>query len=124
MIDTKKLEAFAASARSGLIAEVEARLMAALAPASTARVEAPGAVGELEDAIARHGGGREGRRRIVEEQAYAWFNRIVALRFMDANRCTPTPVVSPEAGRASGQPAVLAAAKRGEFDPDVFTRPA
>ncbi|WP_314905767.1 BREX-1 system adenine-specific DNA-methyltransferase PglX [Propionibacterium acidifaciens] len=124
MIDTKKLEAFAASARSGLIAEVEARLMAALAPASTARVEAPGAVRELEDAIARHGGGREGRRRIVEEQAYAWFNRIVALRFMDANRCTPTPVVSPEAGRASGQPAVLAAAKRGEFDPDVFTRPA
>ena len=124
MIDTKKLEAFATEARSGLIAEVEARLMAALAPASTARVEAPGAVGELEDAIARHGGGREGRRRIVEEQAYAWFNRIVALRFMDANRCTPTPVVSPEAGRASGQPAVLAAAKRGEFDPDVFTRPA
>lgn len=124
MIDTKKLEAFAASARSGLIAEVEARLMAALAPASTARVEAPGAVRELEDAIARHGGGREGRRRIVEEQAYAWFNRIIALRFMDANRCTPTPVVSPEAGRASGQPAVLAAAKRGEFDPDVFTRPA
>lgn len=43
---------------------------------------------------------------------------------MDANRCTPTPVVSPEAGRAAGQPAVLAAAKRGEFDPDVFTRPA
>lgn len=124
MIDTKKLEAFATEARSGLIAEVEARLMAALAPASTARVEAPGAVRELEDAIARHGGGREGRRRIVEEQAYAWFNRIVALRFMDANRCTPTPVVSPEAGRASGQPAVLAAAKRGEFDPDVFTRPA
>ena len=124
MIDTKKLEAFATEARSGLIAEVEARLKAALAPASTARVEAPGAVGELEDAIARHGGGREGRRRIVEEQAYAWFNRIVALRFMDANRCTPTPVVSPEAGRASGQPAVLAAAKRGEFDPDVFTRPA
>lgn len=124
MIDTKKLEAFATEARSGLIAEVEARLMAALAPASTARVEAPGAVGELEDAIARHGGGREGRRRIAEEQAYAWFNRIVALRFMDANRCTPTPVVSPEAGRASGQPAVLAAAKRGEFDPDVFTRPA
>lgn len=124
MIDTKKLEAFAAAARTQLLAEVEARLRAALAPASTARVEAPGAVGELEDAIARHGGGREGRRRIVEEQAYAWFNRIIALRFMDANRCTPTPVVSPEAGRASGQPAVLAAAKRGEFDPDVFTRPA
>lgn len=122
MIDTKKLEAFATEARSGLIVEVEARLRAALAPASIARVEAPGAVGELEDAIARHGGGSEGRRRIVEEQAYAWFNRIIALRFMDANRCTPTPVVSPEAGRASGQPAVLAAAKRGEFDPDAFTR--
>ncbi|MFC2623330.1 MAG: BREX-1 system adenine-specific DNA-methyltransferase PglX [Propionibacterium acidifaciens] len=124
MIDTKKLEAFATEARTQLIAEVEARLTAALAPASTARVEAPGAVKELEDAIARHGGGSEGRRRIIEEQAYAWFNRIIALRFMDANRYTSPPVVSPEAGRAAGQPAVLAAAKRGEFDPDVFTRPA
>lgn len=124
MIDTKKLEAFASAARSRLLAEVEARLTIVLAPASTARVEAPGAVKELEDAIARHGGGREGRRRIIEEQAYMWFNRIIALRFMDANRYTTTPVVSPEAGRAVGQPAVLAAAKRGEFDPEVFARPA
>lgn len=124
MIDTKKLEAFAAAARTQLLAEVEARLTIVLAPASTARIEAPGAVKELEDAIVRHGGGREGRRHIVEEQAYVWFNQIIALRFMDVNRYTTTSVVSPEAGRAVGQPAVLAAAKRGEFDPEVFTQPA
>ena len=124
MIDTKKLEAFAAAARTQLLAEVEARLTIVLAPASTARIEAPGMVKELEDAIARHGGGREGRRRIVEEQAYVWFNQIIALRFMDVNRYTTTSVVSPEAGRAVGQPAVLAAAKRGEFDLEVFTQPA
>ena len=48
MIDTRTLEAFAASARSQLMAEVEARLTAVLSPASTAREEFPSAIKELE----------------------------------------------------------------------------
>jgi hypothetical protein len=123
VIDSRKLEAFATAARAQLIKEVGAQLTAVLSPASTARVETPGAVKELEEAIAKHGGGAAGRQRVAEEQAYVWFNRIVALRFMDANQYTATPVVSPEGGRSAGQPASLAAAKRGEFDPEVFTNP-
>ena len=120
MIDTRTLEAFAASARSQLMAEVEARLTAVLSPASTAREEFPSAIKALEKRIRHHGGDAAGRRRVVEEQAYVWFNRIVALRFMDANGYTSPALVSPDGGATAGQPAVLAAAKRGEFDQQVF----
>lgn len=120
MIDTRTLEAFAASARSQLMAEVEARLTAVLSPASTAREEFPSAIKALEKRIRHHGGDAAGRRWIVEEQAYVWFNRIVALRFMDANGYTSPALVSPDGGATVGQPAVLAAAKRGEFDQQVF----
>lgn len=120
MIDTRTLEAFAASARSQLMAEVEARLTAVLSPASTAREEFPSAIKALEKRIRHHGGDTAGRRRVVEEQAYVWFNRIVALRFMDANGYTSPALVSPDGGATVGQPAVLAAAKRGEFDQQVF----
>ena len=120
MIDTRTLESFAASARSQLIAEVEARLTAVLSPASTSREEFPSAIKALEKRIRHHGGDAAGRRRVVEEQAYVWFNRIIALRFMDANGYTSPALVSPDGGATVGQPAVLAAAKRGEFDQQVF----
>lgn len=120
MIDTRTLEAFAASARSQLMAEVEARLTAVLSPVSTAREEFPSAIKALEKRIRHHGGDAAGRRRVVEEQAYVWFNRIVALRFMDANGYTSPALVSPDGGATVGQPAVLAAAKRGEFDQQIF----
>ena len=123
MTVTRMLKTFAASARSQLMAEVEARLMAVLSPASTAREEFPGAIKALEERIRRHGGDAAGRQRVAEEQAYVWFNRIIALRFMDANGYTSPALVSPDGGATVGQPAVLAAAKRGEFDPRVFTRP-
>ncbi|OLO62907.1 hypothetical protein BKH24_01000 [Actinomyces oris] len=119
-MDTRTLEAFATSARSQLMAEVEARLTAVLSPVSTAREEFPNAIKALEKRIRHHGGDAAGRRRVVEEQAYVWFNRIVALRFMDANGYTSPALVSPDGGATVGQPAVLAAAKRGEFDQQVF----
>jgi len=123
MIDTRKLETFATSARTGLITEVTARLNAVLSPSSTARVESSRAIKALESDITRHGGDAKGRKHVAEQQAYVWFNRIIAFRFMDANGYTKTAVVSPEAGRTTGQPAILAAAKRGEYDPEVYTNP-
>ena len=98
-------------------------MAAVLAPASTARAEFPGAVQGLEARIRERGGGEIGRKLVAEEQAYVWFNRIIALRFMDANSYTEPALVSPDGGLAMGQPAVLAAAKRGEMDPEVFVGP-
>ncbi|WP_417563390.1 BREX-1 system adenine-specific DNA-methyltransferase PglX [Microbacterium sp.] len=115
-MDTGLLKGFAAGARVDLIKEVGARLDVVLASGSVARAEAPGSVAALERAV-----GRDGREAVVDRVAYTWFNRIIALRFMDANGYTGVGVVSPEPGKLSGQPQVLSDAKGGDFDADVVS---
>ena len=117
-MDTAPLKSFATSARTELIREVGARITAVLAQGSPERVEQPRAVTALERAIAAGGGGDKGKAHVADKVAYTWFNRIVALRFMDANGYTGIGVVSPAADQV-GQPEVLAAAKRGQVDGDV-----
>ena len=65
------------------------------------------------------GGGEKGRAAVADRVAYTWFNRIIALRFMDANGYTGIGVVSPQAGVEVGQPEILAEAKRGNIDAEV-----
>ncbi|WP_336705736.1 BREX-1 system adenine-specific DNA-methyltransferase PglX [Micrococcus terreus] len=117
-MDTAPLKSFATAARTELIREVGARITAVLAQGSPERVEQPGAVITLERAIAAGGGGDKGRAHVADKVAYTWFNRIIALRFMDANGYTGIGVVSPAADQV-GQPEILAAAKRGQVDGDV-----
>lgn len=117
-MDTAPLKAFATSARMELIREVSARITAVLTQGSPERVELPRAVAALERAIAGEGGGDKGRAHVTDKVAYTWFNRIIALRFMDANGYTGIGVVSPAADQV-GQPEVLAAAKRGQVDMDA-----
>lgn len=114
-MDTAALKNFAPWARRELTREVDARLTAALAPGSADRIELTSAVTALEADIANSGD----RDSIVDKVAYTWFNRIIALRFMDANNYTGIGVVSPAYGQPIGQPEVLADAKRGSVDPDV-----
>ncbi|MCW4602945.1 BREX-1 system adenine-specific DNA-methyltransferase PglX [Janibacter hoylei] len=94
-------------------------MAAVLAPGSSERVERARAVAALERAVSAAGGGDKGRAAVAERVAYTWFNRIVALRFMDANGYTGMGVVSPQAGVEVGQPEILAEAKRGVIDADV-----
>lgn len=117
-MDTAALKSFATAARTELIREVSARITAVLAQGSPERVEQPKAVTALERTIAGAGGGDEGKAHVADKVAYTWFNRIIALRFMDANGYTGIGVVSPAADQV-GQPEVLSAAKRGQVDPDV-----
>src|SRR5699024_12102262 len=117
-MDTAPLKSFATSARTELIREVTARITAVLAQGSPERVEQPRAVTALERAIAHAGGGDKGKARVADKAAYTWFNRIIALRFMDANGYTGAGVVSPATDQV-GQPEILAAAKRGQIDGDV-----
>lgn len=117
-MDTAPLKSFATSARTELIREVGARITAVLSQGSPERVEQPRAVTALERAIATGGGGDNGKRHVVDKVAYTWFNRIIALRFMDANGYTGIGVIS-SATDLVGQPEVLAAAKRGQIDGDV-----
>ena len=115
------LQNFASDARRRLMGAVSAKLDAALAPGSSARVDVPVAVERLGQEIKEHGGGEQGKLHVVERYVYRWFNRIIAFRYMDVRGFTAVPVVSAvELTDVNGLPGVLAAAKRGEYDEDVF----
>lgn len=115
------LQSFASDARRRLMGAVSAKLDAALAPGSSARVDVPAAVERLEQEIKEHDGGEQGRQHVVERYAYRWFNRIIAFRYMDVHGFTAVPVASAvELTDVNGLPGVLVAAKRGEYDEDVF----
>ena len=120
-MDTAALKSFATTARTELIREVGARITAVLAHGSPERIEQPRTVASLKQAIYAAGGGDTGKAHVADKVAYTWFNRIIALRFMDANGYNGIGVVSPAADQV-GQPEVLAAAKRGQVDGDVVKR--
>lgn len=121
-METAPLKSFATWARTALIREVNARIVAVLAAASKDRVESSGAVAALERDIAAAGDGDKGRDAVADKVAYTWFNRIIALRFMDANGYTGIGIVSPPRGQTTGQPEVLADAKRGSIDSAVANK--
>ncbi len=120
-METAPLKTFATTARTQLVKEVTARLGIVLQESSLERRENLAAISQLEKAVQSEGAGSEGRRRVAERVAYTWFNRIVALRFMDANGYTEVGVVSPAVGQTVGQPEVLAEAKRGQIDRRIVT---
>ena len=53
------------------------------------------------------------RDELIEEVAYTWFNRLIALRFMDANGITESGVVSPIKGQTL--PEIFNLAKGGDI---------
>jgi len=121
-METAPLKSFATWARTALISEVTARIASVTAPGSSERVEQARAVAALQKAVGAAGGGPKGQAAVADKVAYIWFNRIVALRFMDANGYTGIGVVSPQAGVEVGQPEILADAKRGVIDTDVVSQ--
>lgn len=58
---------------------------------------------------------------IIEEVAYTWFNRMMALRFMDANGYNAPMVVTPSAGQT--RPEILQDAMGGSIDEDLMLTP-
>jgi hypothetical protein len=106
-MDTNALKKFAQAARNLLMDQVTARLDLALAAGGAARREHPKAVQSLEAACATN------RQQVIEQAAYAWFNRFTALRFMDATGLTNPGVVSPADGAT--RPEILAEALAGNL---------
>ena len=115
-MDSNKIKNLAFGARDALRAEVAARIDSVLESGSPERLDLPEKVRRLEATI-----DDKGMYAVVESTAYTWFNRLCALRFMDAKGYTPVPVVTPRPGAT--QPAILADASQGVFDPDFgFSR--
>jgi hypothetical protein len=107
-MDSNRIKNVALGARETLMQEVNAALGRVLATDSPERVANGQAVGTIERAIADRG-----RESVVEQVAYTWFNRLCALRYMDARGYTPVGLVSPRPGETL--PAVLADARRGIY---------
>ena len=107
-MDTNALKKFAQAARNLLIDQVTSKLDLVLAEGSPARREHPKAMKDLDTAIAR-----DGKRQVIEQVAYTWFNRFTALRFMDACGYTQVGVVSPAEGQT--RPEILSEAMAGNL---------
>ncbi len=60
---------------------------------------------------------RQGKEEVVEQVAYLWANRLIALRYMDAAGINQPMAVSPK--DAETQPEIFAEAKAGNIDEDL-----
>jgi len=108
-MNTSLLKNFAQQARTQLIAQVEVQLDRALNATGALAQEFAAPIKALNEEISRHG-----RAHVVEEAAYLWFNRFVALRFMDVNHYADLRAVSP-ATEADALPELLQLAKAGQL---------
>lgn len=113
-MDTSKLKKFAIEARKSLMGIVAAKLDLVLEANSFERRNNPQAIKALEGLIAEIG-----KEQTIEKVAYTWFNRFIALRFIDVNHYTKIGVVSPAEGQT--QPEVLSEAKAGYVDKQVVS---
>jgi hypothetical protein len=113
-MNTARLKRFAPEARLKLIQQVGARLDQVLGSDTAALREKAEAVKQLREAIKE-----SGRDQVIDRVAYTWFNRLMALRFMDANDYQPIGlrVVSPKDGYTL--PELLDEAKQGNV-PEGF----
>ncbi|WP_226699434.1 BREX-1 system adenine-specific DNA-methyltransferase PglX [Qipengyuania gaetbuli] len=114
-MDTSILKKFAPQARKLLIDQVSVKLRSVLASDSAARREQPKAVTELEKQLAALG-----EEELIEKVAYTWFNRLSALRFMDANGLNTIRAVTPAEGQS--QPEILAEAMAEHIDPAIVPK--
>ena len=149
-MDKKKIHDFAVSARRNLISSIKLRLAQVGITEKGATDKLPNSTAEIEFYVANEqqgaGQGISGKdiarrtalvnrltqasekgdwvtayKNLVEEAAYTWFNRIIAIRFMEVNHYLPSrvAVLSSEEGHA--EPDILVHALEIEDDLGSFT---
>lgn len=110
-MNTNTLKSFAAEARIKLIDQIARKLDFVLTH-DTAELRGKQAeIAQLNDKIKQIG-----REQVIETVAYTWFNRLMALRFMDANGYTLPKVVTPLPGMTN--PEILQNALAGHIEAD------
>lgn len=113
-MNTRTLKRFAQEARKTLLDQVAARLDYVLTADTPALRAKAATLEELRKAIKK-----DGRDAIIDQVAYTWFNRLVALRFMDVNDYQPLGlrVLSPAEGQHS--PQILQEAQAGRISSEL-----
>ncbi|MBJ7881593.1 BREX-1 system adenine-specific DNA-methyltransferase PglX [Gelidibacter salicanalis] len=113
-MNTNQLKRFAQDARVKLIDQIGAKLEKVLTTDSVELREKAGHLKKLQEAI-----NKTSKPEVIDTVAYTWFNRFVALRFMDVNGYEPigVSVVSPMEGGTL--PAILQEAKQGNIPEEL-----
>lgn len=113
-MNTNHLKKFAQEARRKLLEQVGAKLTFVLTTDSAVLREKTEQLKQLRQEL-----GRTTKEQLIEKVAYTWFNRLMALRFMDVNDYQPLGIriITPKDGYTI--PEVLDEAKRGNIPKEL-----
>ena len=113
-MNTSKLSHFAPQARVSLQEQVGAKLDYVLGADTAELREKSSQISQIRSSVEK-----EGREAYIDRIAYTWFNRISALRFIDARGYHPfgCRVITAEPGKV--QPEILALALSGALPPEI-----
>lgn len=110
--NTAALKTFAQETRKKLISLIRTKMEFILTQDTAELRGFESQIAKLKSTIAS-----KGKELVVEEVAYTWFNRVMALRYMDANGYTDLKVVTP--GMEQMRPEILQEAMAGNIDEDL-----
>ena len=110
--NTAALKTFAQETRKKLISQIGTKMDFILTQDTAELRGFESQIAKLKSAIAS-----KGKELVVEEVSYTWFNRVMALRYMDANGYTDLKVVTPGVGQM--RPEILQEAMAGNIDEDL-----
>ena len=113
-MNTNHIKKFAQEARRKLLEQVGAKLNFVLTTDSAELREKTEQLKQLRQEL-----GRTTKEQLIEKVAYTWFNRLMALRFMDANDYQPLGIriITPKDGYTI--PELLDEAKRGNIPDEL-----
>ena len=113
-MNTNQLKKFAQEARRKLIDQVSSRLNYVLNTDSAELREKSAAISNLREALKN-----STKEQLIDKVAYTWFNRFVALRFMDVNDYQPIGVQILSTIEGFTTPEILDEAKRGHIHDEL-----
>ena len=113
-MNTNQLKKFAQEARRKLIDQVASRLNYVLNTDSAELREKSAAISNLREALKN-----VTKEQLIDKVAYTWFNRFVALRFMDVNDYQPNGVRVVSTLEGFTTPEILDEAKRGHIHDEI-----
>ncbi|MBP8114973.1 MAG: BREX-1 system adenine-specific DNA-methyltransferase PglX [Chitinophagaceae bacterium] len=111
-MNTNNLKRFAKEARIKLLDQVGRKLEFVLTHDTAELRGKQKEIEQLKKKIAE-----QGKEQVIEMVSYTWFNRLMALRFMDANGYTIPKVITPLEGMTN--PEVLQNALGGNIEPEL-----
>lgn len=115
-INTARLKTFAQNTRAKLVSLITTKLHYLL---TADNAELRGWENEIKRL--RQEIDKGGETNVVEEVAYTWFNRVMALRYMDAKEFNSPMIVTPGVGQT--RPQILEDAMAGIFDDSLKLTP-